>query len=204
MARLTAPGSSNGISIAPHQGDVLAPTTGTTGTTWQIDPAASRVGFAIGKRLLFVKKLTVTGHFADIRGTIWLDAQEPATAQATVAIGAASIDTRQARRDAHLRSAGFFDAERHPTLMFTSRRIITLDRAAGHYQVTGDLTIRGVTREVQLAAYYRAAEPGTPAPRIELSGSLNRRDFGLDWNSPLIKIADAVTVTLDVQAVQHA
>jgi hypothetical protein len=101
-----------------------------THTVWTIDSAASRVEFAIRKRLFFVKTVTVTGRFTDMQGTIWLDEQEPAHSQADVKIGAASLTTRQARRDAHLRGADFFDVERHPTLIFTSRCTETVDRAA--------------------------------------------------------------------------
>lgn len=174
-------------------------------TLWQIDPAASRIAFTIGKRLLFVKKLTVTGRFAAVRGTIRLDERQPDNAQAAVTIDAASVDTRQARRDAHLRTADFFDAERYPTMRFTSRRIEAIDAQSGQYRVTGDLTIRDVTREVQLQAWYTPAEDGARVPRIALTltASLNRRDFGLNWSKPIIKIADELNVSIEVQAVKQ-
>src|SRR5437016_11839923 len=92
-----------------------------TRTIYRIDPAASRVEFTIGKRLFFVTHLLVTGRFADVQGTISLDEQDPASAQAEVMIGAASVDTRMSKRDQHLRKADFFDVARHPTLTFTSR-----------------------------------------------------------------------------------
>jgi polyisoprenoid-binding protein YceI len=174
-------------------------------TLWQIDPAASRVAFTTGKRLLFVKKLTVTGRFADVRGTIRLDEREPDHAHAEVTINVASVDTRQARRDAHLRTADFFDAERYPTMRFTSRRIEAIDAQSGQYRVTGDLTIRDVTREVQLQACYTPPGSGVGAPRIALTltASLNRRDFGLTWSKPIIKIADELNVSIEVQAVKQ-
>lgn len=171
-------------------------------TTWQIDPAASRVEFAIGKRLAFVRRLTVTGRFTDVRGKISLDEREPSAARADVTIGAASIDTGNARRDTHLRTADFFDVERYPTLRFTSRRIAAIDAAAGRYRVTGDLTIRDVTREVQLDAHYSppplAASMGEPGLMLTLTTEVHRADFGLGWSNPIIAIADDLTVTLAV------
>jgi polyisoprenoid-binding protein YceI len=173
-----------------------------TRTLYRIDPAASRVEFTIGKRLFFVTHLMVTGRFSDVQGTISLDEHEPAHSQAEVTIGAVSVDTRMAKRDKHLRTADFFDVERHPTLTFTSRRIETLDRASGHYRVMGDLTVRGVTREVALDSHYVPTEGEGPTRRIKLTltGPLKRRDFGIVWNNPLITIPDDLTVSLEVEA----
>src|SRR5215470_10963429 len=128
------------VSIAQDKRQING--TSTTHTTYRIDPAASCVEFTIDKRLFFVMHLMVTGRFTDVEGTIRFDEQEPANAQAEVTIGAASVDTRMGKRDQHLRKADFFDVERHPTLTFTSRRIETIDRRAGHYRVVGDLTVR--------------------------------------------------------------
>jgi polyisoprenoid-binding protein YceI len=175
----------------------------TTRTTYRIDPAASRVEFTIGKRLFFVMHLMVTGRFTDVEGTISLDEQEPANSRAEVTIGAASVDTRMGKRDKHLRTADFFDVERYPTLTFTSRHIETLDRRAGHYRVVGDLTVRGVTREVQLDAttYIPAARDGSGRRiKLTLTGPLNRRDFGMVWNNPLLTIPDELTVRLQIEA----
>lgn len=89
-----------------------------------------------------------------------------------------------------------------PTLIFTSRRIEALDEAAGRYRVRGDLTVRGVTREVVLDALYTPATLGAREPRIrlDLTTALNRREFGLVWNKSIINVADSLTVTLDVEA----
>ena len=132
-----------------------------------------------------------------LRRTITLDEQEPSSAQAEVTIGAASIDTRNARRDKHLRTVDFFHVEQHPHLTFKSRRIEAVDRAAGTYRVTGDLTVRGVTREVTLDAHYTPPVAGAREPRIKLTltAPLNRRDFGIVWNKPYIDVADDLTVT---------
>src|SRR5690348_1814141 len=160
-------------------------------TSYQIDPAASRVEFTIGKRHFFVRHLLVTGRFNDVQGTISLDEDEPANTRAEVTIGAASVDTRMGKRDKHLRKADFFDVERYPHLTYVSRRIETIDRATGRYRVVGDLTIRGVTREVALDATY-VPDTGAGPRRImlTLTGGLNRRDFGMVWNNPLVTIPD--------------
>ena len=175
----------------------------TTHTTYQIDPAASRVEFTIGKRLFFVKHLLVTGRFSDVQGSISLDEREPANSRAEVTIGAASVDTRMGKRDKHLRKADFFDVEQHPTLTFISRRIEPIDRATGRYSVVGDLTVRGMTREVRLDATYIRATSDGPGRRIELTltGPLNRRDFGMVWNNPLIAVPDDLIVTLQIEAI---
>ena len=174
-------------------------------TSYQIDPAASQVEFTIGKRLFFVKHLLVTGRFADVQGTISLDEHEPANTWAEVTIGAASVDTRNGKRDKHLRQADFFDVERYPHQTFVSRRIETIDRATGRYCVVGALTVRGVIREVTLdATYVPAREVATGAgPRqitLTLTGGLHRRDFGMVWNNPLVTIPDDLTVRLQIEA----
>ena len=173
-----------------------------THTVYQIDPAASRVEFTIRKRLFFVAHLLVRGRFSEVQGAISLDEREPANSHATVTIGAASVDTHMGKRDKHLRKADFFDVEQHPTLTFTSRRIEAVDEAAGRYRVAGDLTVRGVTREVALDTYYTATRGEGSARRIilTLTGALNRRDFGMVWNKSLINVADDLTVTLQIEA----
>jgi polyisoprenoid-binding protein YceI len=173
-----------------------------TQTAYLIDPAASRIEFSINKRRFFVQHLVVTGRFSDVNGTITLDEAHPAGAQSAVTIGAASIDTGNKPRDKHLRKADFFHVDQHPTLTFQSRKVEAMDQAAGRYRVVGDLTVRGVTRLVTLEARYEPAKVTGMARRVKLtlSGSLNRRDFGIVWNNPLIQIADDLTVNLEVEA----
>jgi polyisoprenoid-binding protein YceI len=175
-----------------------------TRTTYQIDPAASRIQFTIRKRLMYVKHLLVTGRFTDVQGTMDIDEREPANSRAEVTIGTASVDTKSpmGKRDKHLREAEFFDVERYPRMIFKSRRIETIDRASGHYRVVGDLTVRDVEREVILDALYTPARHEAHEPRISLSltTTLNRRDFGMSWNRSYIDIADELTVTLEVEA----
>ena len=177
----------------------------TTMTTWQIDNAASRVEFAVRKRLMFVKKLTVTGGFSGVAGTITLDEQQPTSAHADVTIDATTINTQNARRDKHLLTAEFFDVARFPALTFTSGPIEVTDANTGRYRVTGSLTIHGVTREVILDTQYEPANHNVREPRMRLTltGTLNRRDFGIIWNSPMINIADTITLTLTVEATRQ-
>jgi polyisoprenoid-binding protein YceI len=186
----------------------VRPATPAARTSYRIDPATSRVEFTIGKRLFFVKHLLVTGRFADVQGAISLDEHEPANTQAEVTIGAASVNTGMGKRDRHLREADFFDVERYPHMTFVSRRIETLNQASGRYRVAGDLTVRGVTRGVTLDATYAPADAtyfptrgaGPRRITLTLTGGLNRRDFGLVWNNPLISIPDDLTVKLQIEA----
>ncbi len=171
-------------------------------TTWQIDPATARATFTIHKRLLFVCRLTITGRFTRVSGAITLDERDLSTARAEVTIDAASIATGNPRRDVHLRTVDFFHVEEHPHLTFTSQRIEVVDRAAGTYRVTGDLTVRGVTRVVTLDAHYTPPITGAHEPclTLRLTAPLNRRAFGIVWDTPVMHVADDLTVTVDVEA----
>jgi len=174
-----------------------------TVATWEIDPKASRVEFTARMRLMFIMKVKVQGHFTDVSGTITVDEHEPTNSQVNVTIGAASLDTKMAARDKHLYSADFFEVEHYPTLTFISHRIEVLDRATGHYRVTGALTIRDVTREVSLDAWNGSPQAAGDTPRhtFTLTTVLNRRDFGLTWSRPQQRIADEVNLALSVQFV---
>ncbi len=173
-----------------------------TVTTWEIDPKASRVEFTSRMRLMFVMNVTVVGRFSDVSGTLAVDEREPANSHVTVDIGTASLDTKQPARDKHLHSADFFDVERYPTMTFTSRRIEALDQAAGHYRVTGTLTIREVSREVSLDAWNVPPRTvGDSRLTFNLTTVLDRRDWGLTWKRPIQQIADQVDLALTVQFV---
>lgn len=170
--------------------------------TWKIDPEASRVEFTARMRLMFVMNVTILGHFSDVAGTLTVDEHEPTNSHVTVTIGAASLDTKLPARDKHLHSVDFFDVEHYPTMTFTSRRIEALDQAAGHYRVTGTLTIREVTREVSLDAWnvpLRTADDSRLT--FTLTTVLDRRDWGLTWSRPIQQIADEVNLALSVQFV---
>src|SRR5260370_14692400 len=170
-------------------------------TAWQIDPRTSRVEFTVRKRW-FVLPLRVTGRFSDVQGVITLDEQDPTTAQASISIGARSIDTGNLRRDTHLRQEDFFHIDTHPAITFHSRRIEPSDHTASRYTVMGDLTVRGVTREVTLAAHYTAPQDSRDNRRLKLTltTTLNRRDFGLVWNNLLVSVPGEFTVILAIQA----
>ena len=173
-----------------------------TRTAWHIDPGASRVEFTIRKRLL-VAPMRVMGRFSDVEGVITLDELDPTTAQASITIGASSIDTGYARRDIHLRQEDFFHVDAHPAITYRSRRVDSSDRTAGRYTVVGDLTVRGVTHEVTLDAHYAAPEGSDDNRRMKLTltTNLNRRDFGLVWNTLFLGVADELSVNLTIEAI---
>jgi polyisoprenoid-binding protein YceI len=170
-------------------------------SAWQIDPLTSRVQFTVRKRW-FVVPLRVTGRFSDVQGVITLDEQDPTTAQASIVIGANSIDTGNARRDTHLRQEELFHGDTYPAINFSSRRVDSNDRTTGRYTVVGDLTVRGITREVTLDAHYTAPQGSGDNRRLKLAltTTLNRRDFGLVWTHLLIGVADELTVNLAIEA----
>ena len=175
-----------------------------TQATWAIDPAHSLVEFGV-KHMMFT---TVKGRFATVSGTIVTHDANPATASVRAEIAAASIDTREAQRDAHLCSPDFLDAERYPTLTFRSTQVAP--RGRGRYVVTGDLTIRGVTREVSLEVELtgRGTDPwGNERVGFTATTAINRKDFGLTWNQALeaggVLVGDEVKVFLEVQATRQ-
>lgn len=167
---------------------------------WNIDPAHSSVSFSI-KHMMIAK---VHGAFEKFEGSMDFDPSNPKTAQVQVAIDAASINTRVAQRDAHLKSADFFDVERYPSLTFKSKRI---DGSGKELKVTGDLTIHGVTKEVVLNVEGPTAELKDPYGNLKIGASatakINRKDFGLTWNAAIesggVLVGDEVTITLEMQ-----
>ena len=172
---------------------------------WNFDPVHSDIGFSV--RHLMISK--VRGHFAKWTGTLLIDDANPANSKAEVSIEAASIDTKEQQRDDHLRSPDFFDAANHPTLTFQSTRVEKTGEE--EYKVTGNLTIRGVTKEVTLAAEYlgRNKDPwGGLRIGFSAKTSVDRRDFGLTFNMPLegggVVVGDKVEIGLEIEAVKEA
>ena len=172
-------------------------------TTWTIDPAHSVVGFSV--RHMMVTK--VTGQFERFSGTISFDPDDVAAATVEVEIETASITTRSADRDAHLRSADFFDAETYPTITFRSTAV--RPGKGNGFQVHGDLSMHGVTRPVVLDAEFNGsgASPfGHTVAGFEASTKLNRSDFGLNWNAALetggVMVSDEIKITLDIEAMR--
>lgn len=172
-------------------------------TTWQIDPTHSEVGFSV-KHLMIS---TVRGRFSGVKGSVLLDSEEISRSSVEVEIDAATIDTREEKRDGHLRSPDFFDVEKHPTITFRSRRIERL--GSDRFRVTGDLTIRGVTREVVLEATDEGRERdpwGGDRAGFTASGKIDRREFGLTWNQALeaggVLVSNDIKLSIEVQAVK--
>lgn len=177
-----------------------ASATATAVRTLAIDKSHSEVGFEV--RHLMSK---VRGRFAEFSGTITFDSAKPENSKVDVTVEAASISTAEANRDKHLTSDDFFAVTTYPTLNFVSRAIAAAGNNA--YRVEGDLTIHGVTKRVVLDAEYlgEAKDPwGNAKVAFEARTTINRKDFGLNWNAALetggFLVGDQVTVTLSIQA----
>ena len=168
---------------------------------WTIDASHSHVGFA-------VKHLTVStvrGEFGKLSGTLDLNDADLTKSTISVAIEAASIDTREPKRDDHLRSPDFFDTAKHPQITFKSTSIT---KTGTGYTVAGNLTLRGVTKPVTLDVTNASPEVATPwghsVRGFSATTKINRKDFGVNWNSTLGKtglvVGEEVTITLEIEA----
>jgi polyisoprenoid-binding protein YceI len=173
-------------------------------TTWNIDPVHSVAEFKVKHMMIS----NVKGQFTRVKGVLVLDETDLTKSRVEASIEAASISTREEQRDAHLKSADFFDVEKFPTLSFKSTRVTRV--ADGELAVAGELTIHGVTRQVVFTVEGPTAPGKDPwgNTRIGLSATtkINRKDFGLTYNAALetggILVGDEVTITLDVQFVK--
>ena len=174
-------------------------------STWNIDASHSSVGFSV--RHLVIAK--VHGKFTKLSGAVKLDEQNLAASEVSVTLEAASIDTSDAKRDEHLRSADFFDVAAHPELTFASKRIEKTGSDA--FKVTGDLSIHGVTKEIAVDVEYsgKGKDPWGNE-RVAFTGktSINRTDFGLKWNQALeaggVLVGEKIEISFDIQAVKAA
>ncbi len=176
-------------------------------TTWRLDPAHTQVGFAV--RHLMIS--TVRGRFNDVTGSFVVPGGDFSRGHLEASINVASVDTREPQRDAHLRSPDFFDAERHPEITFASRRIEADPHDRAHFALIGDLTVRGVTREIRLnvVAEGRGRDPwGGERAGFSLTGRINRKEFGLLWNQALetggVLVGDDVTISIETELVATA
>ncbi|OCA87537.1 hypothetical protein A8F94_06635 [Bacillus sp. FJAT-27225] len=174
-------------------------------TKWVIDPAHSSIDFSVRHMMIANVKGTFQAFDADVQA----DAADLTTASITFSVDAASIDTRNTDRDNHLRSADFFDVENNPKITFTSTSITKTDE--GEYDVTGDLTIRGVTRPETFSVVYEGAgkDPwGNQKVGFSGSGAINRGDYGLTWNAALetggVLVGDKIKISFEIQATQGA
>jgi polyisoprenoid-binding protein YceI len=171
--------------------------------SYVIDPTHSRVGFVA--RHAMVSK--VRGSFNQFAGTGYFDAENPAASRVELTIQAASVDTRNADRDAHLRSNDFFDMENHPEIRFVSTAVQQVD--TDNYRVTGDLTIRGVTKPVTVDFEFTgtAVDPyGNQRIGVEGKTTVNRKDWGLNWNAALeaggVLLGEGVVLEFEVSAIR--
>ena len=174
--------------------------TTTTARTYKIDKSHSEAIFQV--RHLVTR---VRGRFSDFEGTIVLDEANPEQSSVEFNIQATSIDTNEPDRDKHLRSDDFFAVEQFKTITFKSKRITK--RGGESYDVVGDLTIRGVTKEITLPVTHlgKAKDPwGNDKVGFETEITINRKDYGLKWNAPLetggFLVGDDVKVSLSIQA----
>lgn len=170
--------------------------------TWRVDKAHTKAGFAVKH----MGVTTVRGEFRDFDGYLEVTG-EGLKAHGTVQ--AASVDTGQEARDEHLRSADFFEVDAYPELTFESNRIEAVDEDS--FRIVGDLTMHGVTREVELDAELGGIEVGMQEEDrvgLDITGSISRKDFGMKFNAALgsgnAVVADKVRLVLDVAAVRDA
>lgn len=177
--------------------------TGYKAGTWNIDPTHSSVSFSV--RHLMISK--VKGTFDSFSAT-FITGESPLDTKVTATAQVASINTNQADRDGHLRTGDFFEAEKYPTIEFVSTSVKAKDAAEGEYIVTGDLTIKGVTKSVdfnfELGGF--ATDPyGQYKVAATATSEINREDFGLTYNAALetggVLIGEKVTITIELQAV---
>ena len=172
--------------------------------TYVLDASHSEVGF-VARHAMVTK---VRGNFGEFEGTITI-ADDFTASSASATMQAASVDTGSADRDGHLKSADFFDAENYPTISFVSTGI--KDVKGEEFTLVGDLTIKGVTRQVELAAEYEgtAQDPfGNIRAGFTARTDVDREDFGLTWNAALetggVLVSKKVTLTLDLSAIKQA
>ena len=173
-------------------------------STWSIDGSHAVAEFKVKHMMIS----NVKGHFAKMSGSLKRDETDLTNSQVEVVIEAGSIETRDAQRDGHLKSADFFDVEKFPTLSFKSSKVKSI--GDGELEVEGDLTIRDKTRKVALRV--EELTPPTKDPwggtRIGVSAmtKINRKDFGLTWNAALetggILVGDEVAITLDIEFIK--
>ncbi len=175
--------------------------TATTTTVWTIDAVHSSVDFSV-KHMVFA---TAKGRFSDVKGTITLDNENVANSTVEVEIGTASVDTRDAKRDEHLRSADFFDVETYPALTFMSTQVEAANGA--DLKVTGDLTMHGVTKQVVLDTEFngQGTNPwGQGVISYTAHTKINRKDFGLNWTAALesggVLVGDDVKIAIEIEA----
>jgi len=172
-------------------------------TTWNVDPSHSNFEFAV--RHLMIS--TVKGRFTDVKGAVQADDGDLTSGKVDITIAAASLDTREPQRDAHLRSPDFFDVEKFPTISFRSTRV---ERASGDtFRLVGDLTIHGITQEVALDVTRegRGKDPwGGERAGFSATTKIKRSAFGLMWNQLMetggMVVGDDVKISVDIELIK--
>jgi polyisoprenoid-binding protein YceI len=166
--------------------------------TYVVDKTHSEASFQV--RHMMVAK--VRGYFTDFGGSIQADAARPESSSVEFTVKTASVNTANEKRDAHLRSADFFEADKHPEMTFKSTRIKPLGE--DKYEVTGNFTLKGVTKEITVPVTFLGLSPNKAKAGFETSFTINRKDYGLLWNRALdgggIAVSDDVQVTVNVEA----
>jgi polyisoprenoid-binding protein YceI len=172
--------------------------------TWVIDPSHTMVEFSVKHMMIS----SVKGRFSAVEGAILADGSDLSNAEINVTVDTASLSTRDDGRDAHLKSADFFDVENFPSLTFKSKQVM---RDGKEYKLTGDLMIRGVSNEVVLDLNYegQAKDPwGNDRIGISAEGKIDRKTFGLVWNAALetggILVGDQVKISISAEAIKQA
>jgi polyisoprenoid-binding protein YceI len=172
-----------------------------TNTKWALDSTHSSVDFSVRHMMI----ANVKGTFNNFNATIEADPTDLTTAKIEFTVETASVDTRNQDRDAHLVSADFFDVENHPTMNFVATKIEKTDD--GEYNVTGDLTLRGVTKPETFAVTFegQGKDPwGNEKVGFSAEGTISRSEYGLVWNAALetggVLVADKVKISLQLQA----
>jgi polyisoprenoid-binding protein YceI len=172
--------------------------------TYTLDPAHSRLGFSARHAMV----ATVRGQFTDFTGTAVVDTANPADSKVEVSIVAESISTGSEQRDGHLRSGDFFESEQFPTITFVSTDVT---RDGDEWTITGDLTIKGVTRSISVPFEYTgSAQDPFGNTRIGFEGgtTLLRKDWGLSWNAALetggVLVSDKIKLEFDISAIKNA
>jgi polyisoprenoid-binding protein YceI len=175
-------------------------------STWNIDATHSHAEFKV--RHLMISN--VKGSFPKVSGVLTLDESDPTKSSVEASIDVASVDTRDAQRDAHLKSADFFDVEKFPTMTFKSTKVTVTSPGEG--TVEGDLTIRDVTKSVAFQVEGPTEQNKDPWGNLRVgvaaTTKISRKEFGLTWSAPLesggVMVGDEVTITLEVEFVKAA
>ena len=178
--------------------------TDTATTTWKIDPAHSSADFKVKHMMIS----HVKGSFAGVTGTLTEHATDSSLSSVDASIDLTTLNTGDAQRDGHLKSADFFDVEKFPAMTFKSTTVTK--KGDGEYSVTGDLSIHGVTKAVTFAVEGPSAPGKDPWGNIRIGVSattkINRKDFGLSWNSALetggVLVGEDVAISLEVQFIK--